>query len=120
VARFGLRGRSSLAVIRVIGGSVLALHTLAWADEVRDTTTLARLDAEVSEQELALAHTIVESMVAPFDPAAHTDTYTESLAELVAARAAGEVPAVVTKTAPVDVSDLLAALEASIAKKVAA
>lgn len=116
VAQFTLRGRTQRAVIRVADGR-LVLHTLLWADEIRPATELT-VTASFSEAEQAAAELLVESMVGKFDPDAHSDTYQERLAELIAAKAAGvefEIPK--TMVATDDVSDLLAKLEASIVKK---
>jgi non-homologous end joining protein Ku len=58
-------------------------------------------------------------MHADFEPAEHTDTYTERLTELVHAKASGGELAPVEREAEAEVADLLAALEASLAKTTA-
>jgi DNA end-binding protein Ku len=116
IVRYTTRGKTHMAVLRA-QGKMLTLQNLAWADEIR-TPDFPALDKPVSldPKMLDMAQLLVESMYADFDPTAHTDTYTDRLVELVAAKAAGEELAPVEKKASEDVSDLLAALEASIKK----
>jgi DNA end-binding protein Ku len=118
VTRYTARGKTHMAVLRAAGNK-LTLQNLAWADEVRQADFPA-LDkpVELDPKELELAALLVQSMHGDFDPAAYTDTYTERLGELVEAKAAGGELAPVQKVeATEDVSDLLAMLQASIAKK---
>jgi DNA end-binding protein Ku len=64
-----------------------------------------------------MATQLVESLAAPFDPGKYHDDYREKVLALIEAKADGEViarPQVETQTAPV--VDLMAALEASLAK----
>jgi len=116
--RYTTRGKTHMAVLRA-AGKKLTLQNLAWADEVREAD-FPELDKEVelTDKELEMAQLLVESLHGNFDPDEYTDTYTERLTELVETKAAGGELAPVAKVAEVeDVSDLLAALEASIAKK---
>lgn len=121
IVRLALRTRTSMAVLRVLANGVMALHTLHWDDEIRPTTELnLGKDLPANDQMLAVATKLVDSMVKPFDPAAFTDSYTERLAEVIEARSEGEQTDFVAQARPAtatdDVSDLLAKLEASIAK----
>lgn len=117
ICRVMLRSRTSLALLRVTNGNVLTMHTLSWPDEIR-TPAFADLGKpfEVKPAERKVAKMLLDSMTGTFDPAQFTDSYQERLAELCAARAAGE--AFKPQTQPVnladDASDLLAQLEASI------
>jgi DNA end-binding protein Ku len=75
------------------------------------------VDTAPSERELQMAAQLVESLSAPFDPEKYHDDYREKVLALIEAKADGEIiqPAeVTTETAPV--VDLMAALEASLAK----
>jgi DNA end-binding protein Ku len=114
LARFTMRSKTQLAVIRVVEG-VMVLHTLLWADELRDPE-VPGLGKNYTAAELKAARAVVDSMVAPFDPTAHRDDYRDRLAELIEARA-GDIEFVVHEPEAVEeVSDLLAALEASVAR----
>jgi DNA end-binding protein Ku len=117
IAEFTMRNKTHMAAIRAVEG-VLVLHTLRWADEVREAT-VPGLGADFSAAELDMAERLVASMTGKFDPDAHVDTYTNRLNELIEAKAEGGVLEV-EQAADLDsgdVSDLLAKLEASVATK---
>lgn len=118
IVRFALRNRESLATLRTVG-SALVLQTMHWADEVRDSSELKGAGAvEFSDDELAVAELLVDSLSAPFDASAHTDGYTARVQELIDTRAAGgSFEHSRRGPATEDVSDLLAALQASVAAK---
>lgn len=119
VVKVALRQRESMGVLRV-RGDVICLQTLLWPDEVR-AADFPILDAPVSvrPQELAMASSLVESMVADFDPSAFEDRYATALRSLIDAKIeAGTAltPPAPTTTAPTggEVVDLLAALQRSV------
>ncbi len=117
LVRFALRGRLSLGVLRA-AGDTLVIHTLAWPDEVREPA-FPILDGEKAPKPamLEMARQLVDAMTGSFNPADHVDTYTERLGQLIEARAAGESLAPAPSEEEVTIKDLLAALEASIAKR---
>jgi DNA end-binding protein Ku len=124
IVRMTMRTKTYLALLRVSHGNVLTMHTMTWPDEDREPT-FAELTKEhvLKPQELAMATMLVDSMTGDFDPAGYTDTYRDRLNELIAAKAGqGEFHAKeVDLDAEQEVTDLLAALEASVqAKKAAA
>jgi DNA end-binding protein Ku len=117
IAEYTTRGTTHQAVLRVQGDK-LTLQNLAWADEVREADFPAlHKPIELKPAELEMAQLLVESMYADFDPTAFTDTYQQRLGELVEVKAAGGELTPVTHTETEDISDLLAALKKSIAKK---
>ena len=119
VGRFVLRTKQYLAALRARDG-VLVLSTMLYADEVIDPGELevpSAADTAPSERELQMAAQLVESLSAPFDPGKYHDDYREKVLALIEAKADGEIitqPAPAAETAPV--VDLMAALEASLAR----
>ena len=119
LGRFVLRTKQYLAALRARDG-VLVLSTMLYADEVIDPGELevpTATDTAPSERELQMATQLVESLSAPFDPAKYRDDYREKVLALIEAKADGEIisiPEPATETAPV--VDLMAALEASLAR----
>jgi DNA end-binding protein Ku len=120
IARFVMRTKQYLAALRP-AGPALVLSTMLFADEV---VPLERLDglpepgdsAQVSDRELTMAESLIESLSVPeFDPTKFHDDYRERVLDLIERKAAGE-----TLEAPVPVEqggkvlDLMAALEASV------
>lgn len=121
LVRFAMRGKLHLGVLRV-SGDLLVIHTIAWPDEVRKPSFPA-LDKPVALKPavVEMAKQLVEAMTEPFEPAAWRDTYTDRLGEFIAAKADGG-EFISAKPEPEDetIKDLLAALEASVAKRKAA
>jgi len=121
IARFVMRTKQYLAAIRPGPGGVLVLSTMNYADEVVPVDRLDGLPApedlaDVSERELKMAESLVESLTADeFEPEKYHDTYRQRVMELIEAKAAGETvsaPAAVEPAARV--VDLMSALEASV------
>lgn len=116
VAKFVLRTRQQMAVIRVLG-NVLVMHTLIWLDEIRDANGLQHLNGTIeSPKMLEMAHAVVDSMIEDFSPANFVDTYTAQVAALIDTKAKGGVLTSVVDLdqRDDDVSDLMAQLEASV------
>ncbi|MGC9498261.1 Ku protein [Streptomyces sp. WG7] len=114
VARFALRGRERLGMLRVVGDTI-AMHALLWPDEVRAPEGIAP-DAGVTvrDQELDLADALMATL-GEIDLDDLHDEYREALEEVIAAKAAGEAPPQAPEAAPSGkVLDLMAALENSV------
>jgi DNA end-binding protein Ku len=119
VGRFVLRSKESLVAIRPVDG-VLVLETLRYADEVlaadRDAP-LAEPATEPSTRELDMARQLVNSLTGHFDPEKYRDEYRDEVLALIDRKAAGEeIVAVSAPEEPAKVLDLMAALEASLAR----
>jgi DNA end-binding protein Ku len=114
-----MRQKTHLAALRVHDG-VLALQTLMWPDEVRDASFPALDDdIELKPAELAMAASLVESMAADFDPSQFTDDYRVAMQAMIDDKLAGGdgvVAAAEEEDTSGEVLDLMAALEASVAR----
>lgn len=118
IGRFVMRNKQYVAAIRAVDG-VLRMSTMVFADEVVDVHDIDELQAiegiEVSEREVAMAESLVDSLSAEFEPDKFQDAYREQVLALIEKKAAGETfeaPEVAAE-AP-QVVDLMAALEASV------
>jgi DNA end-binding protein Ku len=122
IGRVVMRTKESLVAIRPVDG-VLCLETMRYADEVLPASeVVAPLDADSapSDREVAMAEQLVTALAADFDPTKYRDEYREDLLALIDRKAAGE--ALVGAPAPEEpgrVLDLVAALEASLARAAA-
>ena len=86
VVRFSLRQKTRLAALRV-RGDVLVLQTLLWADEVREASFPALDDpVKISDKELELSASLVESFSNDFDPSEFADEYQQELRTLIEAK----------------------------------
>ncbi|MGW7336674.1 non-homologous end joining protein Ku [Streptomyces sp. NPDC054808] len=114
IAKFALRGRERLGMLRVVGDAI-AMHGLLWPDEVRAPEGVApESGVTVRDQELDLADALMDTL-GEIDLDDLHDEYREAVEEVVAAKAAGERPPEAREeAAPGKVLDLMAALENSV------
>jgi DNA end-binding protein Ku len=118
VARFVLRSKQYLAVLRPLGDAI-AVSTMVYHDEVVPVSSLDGLpgeDVEVEDRELAMAEQLVESMTTAWEPERYEDTYRHKVLELIEQKAEGQdiVSAPEAEQEAGDVVDLMAALEQSL------
>lgn len=116
VCKVTLRARETMALLRESDG-LLILEMLRWADEVREAPAVP--DAPVLAEQAEMAGMLVDSMIADFDPAAFTDSYTEALTAMLAVKEAGGTVAALPAEEAAPEIDLTAALTASLAAKAA-
>ncbi|MFM9373215.1 Ku protein [Streptomyces sp. Da 82-17] len=124
VAKFAWRGRERLGLLRVTSG-VIALHSMRWPDEIRDSAEVAPAAVDVSDTEIDEAVVLIDAMTREegIEGAEWAvDRYTQALEEVVAAKQAGaKPPRAAAEEAPAgQVVDLMAALEQSVQKAQAA
>lgn len=117
IASFVMRGKEYLAAVRA-DGSLLALETLFFADEVRDPRgEIDNLPGRVklSQQEVRMARQLVDTMSGPWTPSEYRDTYTDRVNKLIEAKKnEKEFQPAAEPPAATGVSDLTAALQASV------
>jgi DNA end-binding protein Ku len=117
IATMSMRQKDYLVAVHEQSG-VLVMHTLHWADEVRDPhETLSNLPSQskASARERKMATQLIEAMAMEWDPHDFRDRTQERVRELVDAKRAGET--VEKAEAPpesTNVVDLMSALEASV------
>jgi DNA end-binding protein Ku len=114
VAKFVLRNREHLALIKTVG-QVLVLNQMRFPADLRSPGGLKLPTALKPEKgELELAVRLIDQLTQPFVPEDFHDTYTEELQNRIDAKVKGK-PA--PKEEPADtkpVKDLMAALKASL------
>lgn len=121
IARFVMHSKEYLAALRPVEG-VLHLETMHFGDEVLPPETVhspsAAAKTKPDDREVKVAQQLIESLSASFDPGKYRDDYREAIEEMIERRAAGEkfVVAPQPAQAPARTSNLMAALEASLAK----
>jgi DNA end-binding protein Ku len=117
VIQFVWRGKENVAAVRAHEGA-LVLHTLYFADEVRDAKEIGATTGEVRDAELRLAKRLVEELrVDDFDPSKHADLYRERLEKAAQEKASGHTLEITEPAAaPAAVIDLMEALKQSLRK----
>ncbi|MGQ0824153.1 MAG: non-homologous end joining protein Ku [Actinomycetota bacterium] len=118
VGRIVMRSKERLVAIRPLDG-MLCIETMRYSDEVVPREALLSDEhVELTEKELAMARQLIESLSSEmFDPSKYSDQFREQMLDLIQRKAAGEeIVAEPAVEAPAKVLDLVAALEASLAK----
>ena len=121
VARFIMRGKESLVLVRPAQDGLM-LHTMYFADEVRDFGEIDKgKSAKVQEREGELARKLVEELsTEEFKPEQYRDEYRERVLELMNQKVEGKEITTATAEAPrSQVIDLMEALKESLAKRAA-
>ena len=119
LATFVMRGKESLVLVRP-AQTGLMLHTMYFADEVRDFGEIDKgQSAKIKEGELELARRLIDELSHDeFKPDQYQDEYRVRVLELVNAKVEGkEVTAVGPEVQRAQVIDLMDALKQSLAKR---
>ena len=116
IAKVSLRQKEHLCCVRPYGQG-LSMATMFYPDEVRslDELELPDDDTLVSDQEIAMATTLIDQLTGPFEPEQYEDEYRSTLEQVIEAKL-GVAEPVTGAPAPVagKVVDLMEALKASI------
>jgi len=116
LAQFVMRGKESLVLIRPSQGGLM-LHTMYFADEVRDFSEIEKGEgASVKSGELDLALRLIQELTGDkFEPARYHDDYRERVLGAVEQKVEGkEVTAVGPQVQRTQVIDLMDALKKSL------
>ena len=119
IGRLVMRTKQYLAAIRPFEGA-LAVSTMLFHDEIVpvgeiDGIPSGRSAPKVAPAEVKMAAQIIDSMTQEWDPKRYEDTYRVQVLDFLKKKAAGEEIVVEEESEAVaDVTDLMAALEASL------
>ncbi len=121
LAKFVMRGKESLVLIRPVQEGLM-LHTMYFADEVRDFGEIDKgQSAKIREGELELAQRLIDELShEEFKPDQYQDDYRLRVLDLVNSKVEGkEVTAVGPEVQRAQVIDLMDALKQSLARRAA-
>ncbi|MBT2656250.1 Ku protein [Bacillus sp. ISL-18] len=116
LAKIIIRSKEQLAVIRVYENT-LVMETIHYPDEVRKAGDVPNVPVEnkVTERELETAILLIDQLTTTFEPEKYTDEYRTALLELIESKRTGqETVTSASKEVASNVTDLMAALQASI------
>jgi DNA end-binding protein Ku len=115
IGKIALRDREHLCRVALHDMGLL-LNTLHWPDEIRSTADLSipQDGADIQKRELEMAVMLVDNLSAHFDPSRHQDEYREALVKVVEAKLANQPIERLAAPEPAKVTDLMAALKASV------
>jgi DNA end-binding protein Ku len=116
ICKIVLKDREQLAALNPFAKTLL-LTTLHWPDEVRaiDELALPEDEIEVKASEKKMAEQLVASMTGEFTADDYSDDYRQALMAVIEKKVAGEKPEPQVRAEPTNITDLMAALEASVA-----
>jgi DNA end-binding protein Ku len=115
IGKIALRDREHLAAVQIHDPGLL-LTTLNWPDEIRSMEELKLPEklVKLSDKEVQMAVALVENLTAKFKPEQYKDDYKEAVQMIVEQKLAGQPIPEVAQPREAKVTDLMAALKASI------
>jgi DNA end-binding protein Ku len=116
IAKVAMHNREHIVILRPNGKGVV-LHTMFYADEIRQVDEFSTDTSQVKDKELALAKMLIESLTAEFEPQKYQDTYRTNLQAMIQAKLEGQ-QVVATPTPHIaPVIDIMEALKRSLAEQ---
>lgn len=116
VAKLAMHNREYTAFLRPYEKGLM-LHTMYYKDEIREAPDFGTNHATLKDGEVKVAHQLIETLAAKWDPEKYYDTYEENLKKLIKARMGGKEVVAIDKPRPSAApTDLMAALKQSLAQ----
>ncbi len=115
ISKVVIRSRESLAALRSYNGAII-MHTMYYPDEIRPMAGITELNykADIRDNELTMANSLIESLTADFSPDKYSDEYREALRKLIENKIAGQQIKIPERPEAANVIDLMEALQQSI------
>ena len=116
IAKLTMHNREYTVFLRPRDGGLM-LHTMYYADEVREVEGFGAPDVELKDSEVKIAHQLIEALSAEWDPEKYHDEFQENLKKLIETKLEGGKIAEVEKPKKLaPVVDLMSALKQSLAE----
>ena len=116
IAKLTMHNREYTVILRPHKSGMM-LHTMYYADEVREVEDFGTSNVDLKDAEVKVAHQLIEALADKFDPKKYHDTFQENLKKLIQARLeGGEVAPIEKPRKLAPVVDLMAALKQSLAE----
>ena len=116
IAKVTMHNREYTVFLRPYNGGMM-LHTMYYAEEVKQVESFGAPDVELKDAEVKVAHQLIEALAGDWDPEKYHDTFQENLKKLIETKLEGGKIAEVEKPKKLaPVVDLMAALKQSLAE----
>src|SRR6202451_2866072 len=116
IAKLTMHNREYTVFLRPHEGGMM-LHTMYYADEVREVEGFGAPDVELKDAEVKVAHQLIEALAADWGPEKYHDTLYDTSQKLIETKLeGGEVAAVEKPKKLAPVGDFVAALKQSLAQ----
>ena len=116
IAKVAMHNREHIVILRP-GSKGVLLHTMYYADEIRQVDEFRTDASQVKEKELALAKMLIESLIADFEPQKYADTYRANLQKMIEAKLEGHTVVETPSPHIAPVIDIMEALKRSLAEQ---
>lgn len=115
VAKLTMHQREHIVIIRPHGNG-MTLHTMYYKDEIRAVTDYGKeTKSKPKEQEIKLAHQLIESLAGDFQPEKYHDEFRVQIKDMIEAKKQGREIAAAPEVRLAPVIDLMEALKKSLA-----
>jgi DNA end-binding protein Ku len=116
LAKIAMHNREHIVILRP-GKKGILLHTMYYADEIRQVDEF-RTDIDlVKPNELAMANMLIDTLKAEFEPEKYHDTYRDNLMAMIEAKKEGQKVVETPEPHIAPVIDIMEALKRSLAEK---
>jgi len=116
IAKLTMHNREYTVFLRPRDGGMM-LHTMYYAEEVREVEGFGAPDVELKDAEVKVAHQLIEALADKWDPEKYHDTFQENLKKMIQTKLEGGKIAEVEKPKKLaPVVDLMSALKQSLAE----
>src|ERR1051326_7152565 len=116
IAKLTMHNREYTVFLRPKNGGLM-LHTMYYAEEVREVEGFGPPDVEIKDSELKVAHQLIEALAGDWDPEKYHDSFQDNLKKLIETKLEGGKVVEVEKPKKLaPVVDLMAALKQSLAE----
>ena len=115
IAKLTMHNREYTVFLRPRDGGMM-LHTMYYADEVREVEGFGAPDVELKDAEVKVAHQLIEALADEWNPEKYHDTFQENLKKMIQTKLEGGTIKEVEKPKKLaPVVDLMSALKQSLA-----
>jgi DNA end-binding protein Ku len=116
IAKLTMHNREYTVFLRPHEGGMM-LHTMYYAEEVKQVEGFGAPDVELKDAEVKVAHQLIEALAAEWDPEKYHDTFQDNVKNLIQTKLEGGKIAEVEKPKKLaPVVDLMSALKQSLAE----
>jgi len=114
IAKLTMHNREYTVMLRPSEGGIM-LYTMYYDEEVKRLESFGKVDVQLKEAEIKVAHQLIEALAGKFDPEKYHDTFEDNVKKLIQAKLEGrEVTEVEKPRKMAPVTDLMAALKQSL------
>src|SRR5437764_4963973 len=116
IAKLTMHNREYTVFMRPYNGGMM-LHTMYYAEEVKQVESFGAPDVELRDAEVKVAHQLIEALAGDWDPEKYHDSFQENLKKLIETKLeGGKITEVEKPKKLAPVVDLMSALKQSLAE----